>query len=202
MVTRLAEGARPDVKKERPHRDRALQTVQQPGHAQYAPEQGRGLALLDYIDDETRRIAGKLDSINPEKPVLAAFTVSPDKPAGDVVAIMNSWVREAHADAKVNAGYMTLVNTGSEDVTLVKVESEAYDAIEVHEMTRIDGMMKMREVTDMVVPARGQIQFEPGGKHLMLMGPQEYLTTGQKVEMILTFESGKKQTVSVKVAAR
>jgi copper(I)-binding protein/cytochrome oxidase Cu insertion factor (SCO1/SenC/PrrC family) len=160
------------------------------------------LALLDYIDDETRRIAGKIESINPEKPVMAAFTVSPDKPAGDVVAIMNSWVREAHAAAKVNAGYMTLVNTGPEEVTLVKVESEAFDTIEVHEMIRVDGLMKMREVTDMVIPARGQIQFEPGGKHLMLMGPQEHLTTGQKVEITLTFESGKKQTVSVKVAAR
>ena len=36
----------------------------------------------------------------------------------------------------------------------------------------------------------------------MLMDPREHLTTGQKVEMTLTFKSGKQQTVSVKVAAR
>ena len=160
------------------------------------------LSLLNYIDDETQRIAGKPESVNPESPVAAAFTVSPDKPAGDVVAIMNSWVREAHAEAKVNAGYMTLVNTGSEEVTLVKVESEAFYTIEVHEMIRVDGMMKMREVTDMVIPARGQIQFEPGGKHLMLIGPKQHVSTGQKVDMTLTFKSGKKQAVSVNVAAR
>ena len=41
--------------------------------------------------------------------------------------------------------------------------------------------MEMREVTDMVIPPNGQIQFEPGGMHLMLMGPKEHLkTTGQK----------------------
>lgn len=135
-------------------------------------------------------------------PVTAAFTVSPAKPAGDVVAIMNAWVREAHAAAKVNAGYMTLVNAGPEEVTLVKVESEAYENIEVHEMTRVDGLMEMREVTDLVIPANGRIDFEPGGKHLMLMGPRAHLTLGQKVEMTLTFKSGKQQTVSVKVAAR
>jgi len=160
------------------------------------------LALLDYIDDETRRIAGKIEPIIPENPVTAAFTVSPEKPEGDIVAIMNAWVREAHAGAKMNAGYMTLVNVGSEEVSLVKVESEAFESIEVHEMVRVDGFMKMREVTDMVVPAQGQILFEPGGKHLMMMGPREHLATGQKVDMTLTFKSGKKQTVSVKVAAR
>lgn len=160
------------------------------------------IALVEYIDNETQRVQGKLEEISPEKPVTAAFTVSPEKPSGDVVAIMNSWVREAHAAATVNAGYMTLVNVGSEDATLIKVESAAYGNIEVHEMVAVDGLMEMREVTDLTIPANGQINFQPGGKHLMLMGPKDHLTTGQKVDMTLTFKSGKKQTVSIKVAAR
>ena len=49
---------------------------------------------------------------------------------------------------------------------------------------------------------RGQIQFEPGGKHLMMMAPKKHYTKGQEVNMTLTFKSGKKQVVSVKVAAR
>ena len=160
------------------------------------------LALIDYIDDETQRIRGKSGNKSSGNPVTTAFAVSPDKPEGDVVAIMNSWVREAHAGAKVNAGYMTLVNVGSEDVTLVKVESKAFENIEVHEMATVDGLMEMRRVTDLVIPASGQVQFEPGGKHLMMLGPKERLSVGQKVDMTLTFKSGKKQTVSVKVAAK
>jgi copper(I)-binding protein/mono/diheme cytochrome c family protein len=161
------------------------------------------LALLDYIDAESMRVTGnELDPISSEKPVTAAFTVSHEKPADDVVAIMNAWVREAHAKAKVNAGYMTLVNVGDEEVTLVKVESKGYESIEVHEMATVDGMMEMRELTDLVIPAKGQIQFEPGAKHLMLMGPKEHLAKGRQVDMTLTFKSGKKQTVSVQVAAR
>jgi len=160
------------------------------------------LALLDYIDDETQRVLGKPEQPSVETPVTAAFTVSQDKPAGDVVAIMNAWVREAHPAAKVNAGYMTLVNVGSQDVTLVKVESEAFEGIEVHEMAMVDGLMEMREVADLVIQGSGQMHFEPGGKHLMLMGPREPLIKGQKVDMTLTFKSGRQQTVSVKVAAR
>jgi len=159
-------------------------------------------ALLEYIDDETKRIQGGAEQGSPETPVTAAFTVSQDKPTGDVVAIMNSWVRESHPAATVNAGYMTLVNVGDEDVTLAKVESDAFNKIEVHEMAVVDGMMEMREVTDLTIPAKGQISFEPGGKHLMLMGPRTQLEKGQKVDMTLTFKSGKKQTVSVQVAAR
>jgi copper(I)-binding protein/cytochrome oxidase Cu insertion factor (SCO1/SenC/PrrC family) len=157
--------------------------------------------LLEYIDDETQRILGNPVRAKTETPVTAAFTVGSNDP-GDVVAIMNAWVREAHEAAKVNAGYMTLINAGKEEVTLLKVESDAYKSIEVHEMVSVDGLMEMREVTDMSIPANGQIQFAPGGKHLMLMGPKDHLTKGQKVDMTLTFKSGKKQTVSIKVAAK
>jgi len=163
---------------------------------------GEADALLEYIADETRRINGKSKIANTEKPVTATFKVSDEKPAGDVVAIMNSWVRETHAEAKVNAGYMTLVNVGAEDVTLLKVESDAFGSVEVHEMAMVDGMMEMNELNDLVIPARGQIQFEPGGKHLMMMAPKKHYTKGQEVNMTLTFKSGKKQIVSVKVAAR
>jgi copper(I)-binding protein/cytochrome oxidase Cu insertion factor (SCO1/SenC/PrrC family) len=164
--------------------------------------QQEALALLDYMEDVTRGLVQISKPDSSETPVTATFTVSTDKPSGDVVAIMNAWVREADAKAKVNAGYMTLVNVDAEDVTLVKVESEAFEDIEVHEMTTVDGFMKMREVTNLVIPAKGQVQLAPGGMHLMLKTPQQHLTTGQNVDLTLTFRSGKEQTVSIKVAAR
>lgn len=164
--------------------------------------QEEALTLLDYIDNETQRLLGKSEQASSASPATSRPAASQHKPSADVVAIMNSWVREAHSSATVNAGYMTLVNTGSEEVTLVKVESDAFKNVEVHEMATVDGLMEMRAVADLVIPAKGQINFEPGGKHLMLMGPREHLIKGQKVDMNLTFKSGKKQTVSVKVAAR
>lgn len=162
--------------------------------------QGEVVVLLDYIKDETQRLQGGPMQTDSESLVTVAVTASQN--TGDVVAIMNAWVREAHSAATVNAGYMTLVNVGSEEVTLVKIESGAFNSIEVHEMVRVDGLMEMHEVTDLVIPATGQIYLEPGGKHLMLMGPQAHLKVGQKVDMTLTFKSGKKQTVSVEVAAK
>jgi copper(I)-binding protein/cytochrome oxidase Cu insertion factor (SCO1/SenC/PrrC family) len=160
------------------------------------------LALLEYIDAETRRILGESAEASAKTSVTATFPVAEERPAGDVVAVMNAWVREAGAGARVNAGYMTLINVGGDAVTLRKVESEAFERVEVHEMAMVEGLMEMREVTDLSIPARGQIRFEPGGKHLMLMDPRTHLSQGQQVDMTLTFASGRQQTVSVKVAAR
>jgi len=163
-------------------------------------------ALLDFLERVTREKvalaeAGRGPATEVE-PMTAEFTVSPDAPKGDAVAVMNAWVREAHPSAPVNAGYMTLVNVGEQDLELVRVESAAFETIEIHEMVPVDGMMRMREVGDLVIPARGQIALEPGGKHLMLRGPHSHLKTGDTIDMTLTFESGRQQTVAVQVAAR
>ena len=158
--------------------------------------------ILDYITKETQRLAQAPQRQDTDRPVTTSFRVSQDPIEGDVVAVMNAWVREAMPGAKVNAGYMTLVNVGSDDVMLVKVESEAFEKIEVHEMAMVDGLMEMREITDLVVPANGQVHFKPGGKHLMLIGPKARPSKGESIDITLTFQSGRKQTVSVKVASR
>jgi protein SCO1/2 len=156
-------------------------------------------ALINYMEDVTRNLVRIPES---DAPVTATSTVSVEQSIGDVVAIMNAWIRESDTKAKVNAGYMTLVNVDAEDVALVKVECEEFEKIEVHEMAMVDGFMEMNEITDLIIPSKGQVQFEPGGMHLMLKKPRRHLTAGRKVDLTLTFKSGKKQTVSINVAAR
>jgi copper(I)-binding protein/cytochrome oxidase Cu insertion factor (SCO1/SenC/PrrC family) len=150
--------------------------------------------LLDYLKAETVR--------QEKASVRAQFLARRrNRPRGDVVAVMNAWVREADAQARMNAGYMTLVNAGSEDVRLVKVESRAFDYVEVHEMAQVDGLMEMREIDQLVIPAKAQAELAPGGKHLMMSGPRRPLEAGQRVDLVLTFDSGVKQTVSVRISS-
>ena len=159
-------------------------------------------SLLEYINDETLRQQNSSDQTASKVSASVAPTITNNDTSGTVIEVLNSWILVTHPSAKANAGYMTLKNSGSEDVTLIKMENEAFDNIEVHEMTVVDGLMEMHKVSNLVIPAKGQMQFEPGGKHLMLKGPHEHLSKGQTVDMILTFKSGKKQTVSINVAAR
>ena len=124
-------------------------------------------------------------------------------PKGDAVALMNAWVRVAHPEATTNAGYMTLINIGSEDVTLVGLESPAFEKVEIHEMATVDGLMKMRRLDEVVIPAAGgQARFEPGGRHLMLINPVRHLSVGESIELTLKLASGLEQPVSIRVADR
>ncbi|MEO2136991.1 MAG: copper chaperone PCu(A)C [bacterium] len=131
-----------------------------------------------------------------------AAPVADAEPEGDVLAVMDAWVREADARAPANAGYMTLVNVGQEAVSLVKVESPAFGRIEVHEMAVVDGLMRMREVEQLLVPPGGQAKLAPGGKHLMLMEPVRRAEAGQTINMTLSFESGRTQVVAVPVKVK
>jgi len=151
--------------------------------------------LLDYLEAEEARLLG------PAKTANGAATVPAD-PGGDVVAIMNAWVRQTDARAAVNAGYMTLLNVGPADVTLVKVESQSYAEVEVHEMAMTDGLMKMRELTDLVIPANDQARLAPGGRHLMMKRPRQHFEAGDTVDLTLTFKSGRQQRISLNVESR
>lgn len=160
------------------------------------------MALLEYIEEESIRVTGRPMQMADAETVSAGFTVSDAQPAGDVVAVMNAWVRETDKPSPVNAGYMTLINVSSKDVTLTGIECDSFDSVEVHEMAMVDGLMEMREIDGLVVPAQGQVQLAPGGMHLMLKGPREHFASGQRLDMVLTFDSGSRQTVSLMVAAR
>jgi len=157
--------------------------------------------LILYMEDETQRLTAKTEQKSTENSVIEMSMKNQAKSPANVLAIRNAWVREAHPEAKANAGYFTLINLGSEELTLVQVESDKFNSIEMHEMTTINGLMEMKRVADLKIPVNSQVQFEPGGKHLMLMGPQEHLSSGQVVDMTLTFKSGRKQSISVNVAS-
>jgi len=165
--------------------------------------QEEAMSLIDYIEEETQRLSGEssLEAM-PGADGEAILVSTGEAASGDVVAVMNAWVRETDAKAKVNAGYMTLINVGAEDVIVTGVESPSYESIEVHEMKTVDGLMEMREITEMTIPSQGQVQLAPGGRHLMLRGPRQHFKAGDVVEITLSFKSGRRQLLSVIVAAR
>jgi protein SCO1/2 len=147
--------------------------------------------LLDYIAAET-------DRLNSQSAIVDAANTNQTR--DDVLGITNAWVREADPAAKANAGYMTLINIAAQELTLIAVQSDAFEKIEMHEMTVVDGMMKMRKLDRLAIPPNSQASFAPGGQHLMMHGPHKFLTTDETVDLTLVFDSGVRQDVTVKVA--
>ncbi|GIX33940.1 MAG: hypothetical protein KatS3mg125_1896 [Lysobacterales bacterium] len=117
------------------------------------------------------------------------------------VTVEGPWIRLAPPEARVMAGYGLLRNPGSSDRVLVGAESEAFGAIEIHETYEQDGLMRMRRLSELPIPAGGAVALKPGGPHLMLFRPSKPLPEGAEVPIRLRFSEGEEQVVVFTVRA-
>ena len=115
--------------------------------------------------------------------------------AGPLV-IETPWSRATPGGAKIGAGYMRIVNHGTEPDRLVGGSMAAAGGFALHETTNVDGVARMRPVEGGLVIAPGAtVDLSPGGVHVMLVDLKRPLKEGDTVEGTLVFE--KAGTVSI-----
>lgn len=120
-------------------------------------------------------------------------------PAGFVITITGP---AARASIPNGAVYLTLTNQGEGDDVLLKVETDVAQAAELHE-TQIDaeGVMRMRPLDRLPLPAGEPVILEPGGKHIMLLDLEGEIAQGDTIQLTLNFEKAGPVTVEVPVEA-
>ena len=123
-----------------------------------------------------------------------------DVKAGDLV-ISQAWSRATPNGAKIGGGYLTIENKGSAPDRLIGCSSDLAGSVQVHEMTVINGVMKMRPLDGGLTIDPGKtVKLAPGGYHLMLMELKAPLKQGDKLPVLLEFEKAGKVQVSLDVA--
>ena len=110
------------------------------------------------------------------------------------VAVYDAWIRTPNPAVDVAAGFMTLVSSAPEPLSVVAVSSPAADIVEMHEMKSVDGMMSMQKVSAIRIPPRGTAKLAPGGTHLMLIGLNKPLP--RQTEFTLRLDDGTTVTAS------
>ncbi len=118
--------------------------------------------------------------------------------AGDV-QVTTPYARQVPPGAVASAAFMELNNRGHEDHALVAAASPAAEVVELHEHVMKDGMMQMRPVPRIGIPAGATTRLQPGGYHVMLIHLRQDLASGQTVPLTLTFEDGSKKAVEAPV---
>lgn len=98
-----------------------------------------------------------------------------------------------------SAAYMTLRNNGSTPDALVAASTDAADLVELHTVIEENGVMKMRPVPQIAIPAAGEQQLRPGGYHVMLIGITRDLEEGDTIDLTLTLEHAGPIELSVPV---
>jgi copper(I)-binding protein len=116
--------------------------------------------------------------------------VTTTAPAAALV-VEGAWIRQPPPGAKMLGGYVRLKNPGTTAVKVVAAQTSLSPRAELHTHLKIDGMMKMRQVPFIEVPAGGEAVLEPGGLHLMAMQLPAVPKEGDVVDVTLTLEDGR-----------
>ncbi len=90
-------------------------------------------------------------------------------PAPDV-QIENARVRALIPGQDKTVAYLDVANRTGETVALVGARAATVRTIEIHTTRMDDGVMRMRRLQTVEIPAGETVRFEPGGRHLMLFG--------------------------------
>lgn len=130
--------------------------------------------------------------------LLAALGLSAH--AGDV-DVSNVWVRGTVAGQKATGAFMDLKSAAG--ASLVGASSPV-GVTQVHEMSMDGGVMKMREVSKVELPAGQTVSLKPGGYHVMLMDLKKPLGKGETVPITLKLQGkdGKVSELEVKAEVR
>ena len=100
------------------------------------------------------------------------------------------------------AAYFSIMNHGNESDRLISAATPMAERAEFHTHEASGGMMKMRRVESVEVPAKQMTRFEPGGLHVMLLGLKQPLEAGQTFPLVLSFAGAGSVEVVVKVQLR
>ncbi|MGC2049504.1 MAG: copper chaperone PCu(A)C [Gallionella sp.] len=130
--------------------------------------------------------------------LLAGLLLSASVHAGDI-EISGAWTR-ATAPGQETAG-VSLTITSKQAATLVGVSSPVAGSAELHSMKTENGMMKMREVKAIELPAGKPVNLGESGYHLMLVGLKAPLKEGETVPLTLNIKVANQSVVKIDAKA-
>ncbi|MEY3200964.1 MAG: hypothetical protein RIR70_514 [Pseudomonadota bacterium] len=124
-----------------------------------------------------------MDLIQKRFLTLALITALPSLAWAQNIKIDNAWARSTVPGQQAGGAFMTL--TSDTPMSLLRAESAAAGRVEIHEMRMDKGIMTMRPVDKLDLPAGKAVELKPGGHHLMLMDLKQVLKAGEKLPITL-----------------
>jgi copper(I)-binding protein len=142
--------------------------------------------------------AGSIQISEPWVRAVAAMGMGEAQPTGEAMGAMPTAAAMAETTPAAGgmgemggangAAYMTIRNTSGEPDRLIKAQSDVAKTVELHTVIQENGVMQMRPVEAIDVPANGEAVLKPGGFHVMLIDLTRDLKPGDKVDVTLQFE--------------
>ncbi|MDJ0880018.1 MAG: copper chaperone PCu(A)C [Gammaproteobacteria bacterium] len=136
-----------------------------------------------------------------KKLIACLFLMAPMPILADVAAVItieDPFARAAIQQQRNSAAFMKLGNKGA-DAAIVYAKSPVADIVELHTHVNDQGVMRMRKIERIELPAQQTVTLKPGGLHVMLLGLNQDLKVGQTIEVTLGFSDSSEKTIEVPV---
>lgn len=114
--------------------------------------------------------------------------------------IQHPWSRALPPVAPTGAAYMVIENRGETTDTLKQASTPIAGYTELHEHVHQGDLMKMQRIDSLDIAPGEQVEFSPGGYHVMLFELKEPLVAGNTYPMTLTFEHAGEIEIEVHVS--
>ena len=103
--------------------------------------------------------------------------------------IDQAWIRLSPNKDRPSAGYF-VAHGGDSATRLRGVLTDYALKVEMHESVEENGVMTMKPINSVDIPAKGTVTFAPGGKHLMLWGVNDTAISRGKMQLTFLLDNG------------
>ena len=121
---------------------------------------------------------------NASPPIVAPAPAPPAEEQAPAIRVSDATVVPGPSSAAI---YLTIVNAGGSD-TLTAISAKGLGTITLHQSQNDGGVMRMREVATISVPAEGEVKLAPMGLHGMIAPLAHPLRPGDNSMLTLHFE--------------
>ena len=111
----------------------------------------------------------------------ADFTLGP-------IEMNDPWIRASVTGQTNGAGYIQFKSTGAAADKLISAQSEAATTVELHTVITENGVAKMQQVPEIIIPSNGSVNLAPGGYHIMFLKLTAPFKQDSTIPVVLKFE--------------
>lgn len=119
----------------------------------------------------------------------------------DGIVITEAWSRATTPGAATAVVYLKIANRSKLTITLNGIETPAAARAHIHKTVSSDGVAKMIPIDNLPLAPGEQVEFGPGGLHVMLMGLSQPLVEGKTFPIEVKFLQNPELSVKVLVGA-
>lgn len=134
--------------------------------------------------------------------VMCVLAIACSPPAGPPLTISNVVVLEPLPGMNMTAGYLTLANDSDQPIAIDKVTSPQFARVEMHETVIQDDVARMVALAPLIIEQHSSVQFEPGGKHLMMSVSSQEIVAGMPVTVEFHYDTNGLLIVATTVSSR